>query len=73
LGTQALAGLYQDLVDGRADRDTLARVREINATLPTSFCGLGKAAPTEFLTLQRYWPEVLEAHINGKGCPVCHG
>lgn len=73
VGTAVLESLAQELAQGAQDKNILPGVEEICAALKAgSFCGLGRAAPNRLLSVKRYWPELLAAHLpDGKGCPLC--
>ena len=60
IGTTRLS----EYLDAPGSADEAARICRVMAT--TSACGLGQMAPSVVLSLQKYWPEEVEAHRHGR-------
>lgn len=73
VGTGVLESLVENLARGSQCEETQRKIEETAEALRAgSFCGLGRAAPNRLLSVKRYWPELIAAHLpDGKGCPPC--
>ncbi len=70
-GTRQMLAMLEDVVNGRADEATLARLEEVAQTVQVaSLCGLGKTAPSPVLSTLRLFREEYLAHVRDKCCPT---
>jgi NADH-quinone oxidoreductase subunit F len=68
-GTKQLLALLDDVIEGRADANTLALLETLaHAVQKGSLCGLGKTAPNPVLSTLRYFRREYEDHVVGKRC-----
>lgn len=74
VGSQKLVDLLTRWTDGHAGKDDLQVMKELfNAMRMTSICGLGQIVHAPVASIQKHFPEVIDAHLNAKKCPggVC--
>ena len=72
-GTRQMLALMDDIIEGRADGNTLPLLKELAlAVQKGSLCGLGKTAPNPVLSTLRHFAEEYEAHVRDKVCPAGH-
>jgi NADH:ubiquinone oxidoreductase subunit F (NADH-binding) len=65
-----LVEMLRALKAGQFDREHLGLARSLgNTMILTSICGLGQVAPNPLLTLAKYFPEEVEAHLGRQGAP----
>lgn len=70
-GTRQLLELLDDIIEGRADEDTLGLLEELCENVAdSSLCGLGKSAPSPVLSTLRHFRAEYEAHVMNKVCPT---
>lgn len=70
-GTRQMLSLLDDIIEGRADLETLQLLELLARTVQKgSLCGLGKTAPNPVLSTLRYFRNEYESHIVGKCCPT---
>ena len=70
-GTKQMLALLDDIIEGRADENTLALLEQTaKAVQAGSLCGLGKTAPNPVLSTLRYFRDEYEAHVFDKRCPA---
>ena len=70
-GTKQMLALLDDIVEGRADENTLDLLLQVAKTVQkASLCGLGKTAPNPVLSTLRHFREEVEAHVRDKRCPA---
>lgn len=70
-GTRQMLALLDDIIAGRADRETLVLLEQLaKAVRKGSLCGLGKTAPNPVLATLRYFRPEIEAHVFQKRCPA---
>ena len=70
-GTKQMLALLDDIIEGRADGDTLALLEDLARTVQKgSLCGLGKTAPNPVLATLKHFREEYEAHVFHKYCPT---
>jgi len=68
-GTKQLLALLDDVIEGRADANTLVLLEKLgHAVQVGSLCGLGKSAPNPVLSTLRYFRKEYEEHIFEKRC-----
>lgn len=68
-GTKQLLALLDDVIEGRADANTLVLLEKLgHAVQAGSLCGLGKTAPNPVLSTLRYFRQEYEEHIFEKKC-----
>jgi NADH-quinone oxidoreductase subunit F len=68
-GTKQLLALLDDVIEGRADANTLKLLETLgHAVQKGSLCGLGKTAPNPVLSTLRYFREEYEDHVIHKRC-----
>ncbi len=68
-GTKQLLALLDDVIEGRADANTLDLLQKLgHAVQVGSLCGLGKTAPNPVLSTLRYFRKEYEEHIFEKRC-----
>ncbi len=68
-GTKQLLALLDDVIEGRADANTLDLLQKLgHAVQVGSLCGLGKSAPNPVLSTLRYFRKEYEEHIFEKRC-----
>ncbi|MDR3677042.1 MAG: NADH-ubiquinone oxidoreductase-F iron-sulfur binding region domain-containing protein [Acidobacteriota bacterium] len=68
-GTKQLLALLDDVIEGRADGNTLKLLETLgHAVQKGSLCGLGKTAPNPVLSTLRYFRDEYEDHVFGKRC-----
>ncbi len=68
-GTKQLLALLDDVIEGRADANTLDLLQKLShAVQQGSLCGLGKTAPNPVLSTLRYFRKEYEEHIFDKNC-----
>ncbi|HVP64055.1 MAG TPA: NADH-ubiquinone oxidoreductase-F iron-sulfur binding region domain-containing protein, partial [candidate division Zixibacteria bacterium] len=68
-GTRQLLALLDDVIEGRADENTLKLMQTLgHAVQVGSLCGLGKTAPNPVLSTMRYFREEYEDHVIRKVC-----
>ena len=70
-GTKQLLALMDDIIEGRAEPQTLDLLEKLAAAVQKgSLCGLGKTAPNPVLSTLRYFRDEYEAHVLHKCCPT---
>mgnify|MGYP000036760914 CR=1 FL=1 len=70
-GTRQMLAMLDEVVEGRADEGTLARLAEVAQTVQiASLCGLGKTAPSPVLSTMRLFKDEYLAHVVAKSCPT---
>ena len=70
-GTKQMLALLDDIIEGRADEETLIILEDLARTVQVgSLCGLGKTAPNPVLSTLRYFREEYLAHVKDKYCPA---
>jgi NADH-quinone oxidoreductase subunit F len=70
-GTKQMLALLDDIIEGRADADTLTLLEKLaTAVQKGSLCGLGKTAPNPVLSTLRHFRAEYEAHVFQKRCPT---
>jgi len=70
-GTRQMLALLDDIIEGRANEDTLNLLEELAQTVRVgSLCGLGKTAPNPVLSTLKYFREEYMEHILNKRCPT---
>ena len=70
-GTRQMLAMLDEVVEGRADEGTLARLAEVAQTVQiASLCGLGKTAPSPVLSTLRLFRDEYLAHVLHKRCPT---
>jgi len=70
-GTKQMLALLDDIIEGRANEETLSILEELAKTVQVgSLCGLGKTAPNPVLSTLRYFREEYLAHVLDKYCPA---
>lgn len=68
-GTKQLLALLDDVIEGRATRETLELMEKLgHAVQIGSLCGLGKTAPNPVLSTMRYFRKEYEEHVFDKRC-----
>ncbi|MGB8261067.1 MAG: NADH-ubiquinone oxidoreductase-F iron-sulfur binding region domain-containing protein [Terracidiphilus sp.] len=68
-GTRQLLALLDDVIEGRADQNTLDLLEKLGRAVQVgSLCGLGKTAPNPVLSTLRYFRQEYEEHIFEKKC-----
>jgi len=68
-GTKQLLALLDDVIEGRADQNTLDLLEKLaRAVQVGSLCGLGKTAPNPVLSTMRYFRQEYEEHVFEKRC-----
>jgi NADH-quinone oxidoreductase subunit F len=68
-GTRQLLALLDDVIEGRADENTLKLMQTLgHAVQIGSLCGLGKTAPNPVLSTLRHFREEYEDHVLRKIC-----
>ena len=68
-GTKQLLALLDDVIEGRATRETLDLMEKLgHAVQAGSLCGLGKTAPNPVLSTLRYFRKEYEEHVFEKRC-----
>jgi NADH-quinone oxidoreductase subunit F len=68
-GTKQLLALLDDVIEGRATRETLDLMEKLgHAVQAGSLCGLGKTAPNPVLSTMRYFRKEYEEHVFEKRC-----
>ena len=69
-GTRQLLALLDDVIEGRADANTLVLLETTGDTRcrSGSLCGLGKTAPNPVLSTLRYFRKEYEEHVFEKRC-----
>ncbi len=68
-GTKQLLGLLDDVIEGRADANTLVLLEKLaGAVQKGSLCGLGKTAPNPVASTLRYFRKEYEEHVFEKRC-----
>ena len=66
-GTQRMLRHFDDLCRGRAPRDTLNTIEDLNDVLAyASLCGLGQMAPNPVRALLRHFPDDVREHLGGR-------
>jgi NADH:ubiquinone oxidoreductase subunit F (NADH-binding) len=72
VGTTALRRIFESGADSERGPALLRQLDDVSQVLQQgSFCGLGRGAPNRLQSIKRYWPELIAAHLSGKGCPKC--
>jgi NADH-quinone oxidoreductase subunit F len=70
-GTKQMLALLDDIVEGRADENTLVVLKELAlAVKKASLCGLGKTAPNPVLSTLKYFESEYRAHVLQQRCPA---
>ncbi len=70
-GTMRLLEILQKIVDGKGDKENLARLESLSRNvIDSSLCGLGQSAPNPILSTLRYFRHEYEAHVFKKYCPA---
>jgi NADH-quinone oxidoreductase subunit F len=68
-GTRQLLALLDDVIEGRADQNTLDLLDKLGRAVQVgSLCGLGKTAPNPVLSIMRYFRKEYEEHVFEKRC-----
>jgi NADH-quinone oxidoreductase subunit F len=68
-GTRQLLALLDDVIEGRADQNTLDLLEKLGKAVQVgSLCGLGKTAPNPVLSTMRYFRKEYEEHVFEKRC-----
>jgi NADH-quinone oxidoreductase subunit F len=68
-GTRQLLALLDDVIEGRADQNTLDLLDKLGRAVQIgSLCGLGKTAPNPVLSTMRYFRKEYEEHVFEKRC-----
>jgi NADH-quinone oxidoreductase subunit F len=68
-GTRQLLALLDDVIEGRADQNTLDLLDKLGRAVQIgSLCGLGKTAPNPVLSTMRYFRKEYEEHVFEKKC-----
>ena len=68
-GTRQLLALLDDVIEGRADQNTLDLLETLGRAVQVgSLCGLGKTAPNPVLSTMRYFRKEYEEHVFAKRC-----
>ena len=68
-GTRQLLALLDDVIEGRADQNTLDLLEKLGRAVQIgSLCGLGKTAPNPVLSTMRYFRKEYEEHVFEKRC-----
>jgi len=68
-GTKQLLALLDDVIEGRADANTLVLLEKLGRAVQIgSLCGLGKSAPNPVLSTLCYFRKEYEEHIFEKRC-----
>jgi NADH-quinone oxidoreductase subunit F len=68
-GTRQLLALLDDVIEGRADQNTLDLLDKLGRAVQVgSLCGLGKTAPNPVLSTMRYFRKEYEEHVFEKRC-----
>lgn len=71
IGGRTLYNLLCDVAGGRADRDTIAKMRDVATAMQrASLCGLGQTAPNPVLSVLEHFEDEFMAHIDGGRCPA---
>lgn len=76
VGNTRLHEMLEDITMGRADEETLPRLKLLSNTIKkASLCGLGQTAPNPVLSTIKYFEEEYRSHIEDKKCMagVCRG
>ena len=69
-GTKQMLNLLDDILEGRADDNTLPLLEELAVAVQRgSLCGLGKSAPNPVLSTLKYFRREYTAHIKEHRCP----
>jgi NADH-quinone oxidoreductase subunit F len=70
-GTKQMLNLLDDIIEGRADGDTLELLEQLAKTVKVgSLCGLGKTSPNPVLSTLRYFRGEYHAHVFDRHCPA---
>jgi NADH-quinone oxidoreductase subunit F len=70
-GTRQMLALLDDIVEGRANGETLALLETLARNVKLgSLCGLGKTAPNPVLSTLLHFRAEYEAHVLRKVCPA---
>ncbi|MDR0896622.1 MAG: 4Fe-4S binding protein [Oscillospiraceae bacterium] len=70
-GTKQMLALLDDIVEGRADENTIPLLEELAGAIRVgSLCGLGKTAPNPVLSTLHYFRDEYNAHVYDKRCPA---
>ncbi len=70
-GTAELHRLWAGVAHGEG-RETRGAIDDVVAVLRlASACGLGLSAPNRLRSVLRHWPELVQAHLEGRGCATC--
>ncbi len=70
-GTRQMLALLDEIIEGRADAQTLELLEELAETVRIgSLCGLGKTAPNPVLSTLEYFRDEYNAHVFDKRCPT---
>ena len=70
-GTKQMLAILDDIVEGRADDNTLDLLEELAQMVSKgSLCGLGKTAPSPVLSTMRHFKDEYIAHVKDKKCPA---
>ncbi|MDR2266539.1 MAG: 4Fe-4S binding protein [Christensenellaceae bacterium] len=70
-GTRQMLALLDDIIENRADADTLELLEELANTVKIgSLCALGKTAPNPVLSTLRYFRDEYNAHVFEGYCPA---
>ena len=68
-GTRQMLALLDDIIEGRADGDTLTLLEELAQMVRVgSLCALGKTAPNPVLSSLKYFRDEYNAHVFDKRC-----
>lgn len=70
LGTTRLLEMMTRLCEGKANQKDVQELKELGEIVQQgSLCGLCKTAPNPLLTALKYFPDEIQAHIDGR-CPA---
>jgi formate dehydrogenase beta subunit len=71
VGSQKLVDLLTRWTEGQAANDDLKIMDELfHALRMTSICGLGQIVHAPVASILKYFPDVIDAHLNAKKCPA---
>jgi NADH-quinone oxidoreductase subunit F len=70
-GTKQMLNLLDDIIEGRANLDTLGLLQEVAQVVQRgSLCGLGKTSPNPVLSTLKSFKDEYLAHVVEKRCPT---
>lgn len=71
IGTKRMLELLTKITEGQGDDNDLYTLERLSAIMTSSsLCGLGRTAPSPFITSFNYFKEEYLAHIRDKKCPA---